>query len=89
MRQAAEVLGVSDETVRRDRSATNVPVDGEEQIAHGGWERWVRESVGISPGTARMLMTICLHPALANRLYVNDFPPSYATLYEQSPIVTR
>jgi len=58
--------------------------DAKQQIPHGGWESWVREQVGISPSTARILMAISEHPALGNRLHINDLPPSWPTLYELS-----
>src|SRR3972149_73300 len=61
-------------------------IEAKNDIPHGGWEAWVRDAVGISPGTARKLMIIAKHPALANRSHANDFPPSHEPLYELSQL---
>lgn len=51
-------------------------------LPHGSFEGWVREQVGISPQTARKLMAIAQHPALANRAHVRVLPPHWGTLAE-------
>jgi hypothetical protein len=61
-------------------------VQAKMSIRHGGWEQWVKTAVGISPATARMLMELARHPAIANRQHANDLPPSWTTLYELSQL---
>lgn len=55
-------------------------------IPHGGWEKWVKGEVGISPATAWKLMEIAQHPALSNLSHGTDLPPSWRTLYELSQL---
>jgi hypothetical protein len=52
------------------------------QIKHGEWETWCRKQVGISSETARRLILISQHPAIANPNHSLDLPPSWQTLYE-------
>lgn len=52
------------------------------QIPHGEWEPWCRKQIGISSETARRLMLISQHPAIANPNHSLDLPPSWQTLYE-------
>lgn len=55
-------------------------------VPHGGWEKWVKEEVGISPETARRLMTVSCHQALSNPNHSLDLPSSWQTLYELSQL---
>ncbi len=61
-------------------------IEAKADLPHGSFEGWVREQVGITPGTARKLMLIADHPALTNRSHVNALPPSWGTLYELSQL---
>lgn len=58
--------------------------DAKKAIAHGQWEAWCKEQVGISPATAVMLMALPRHEVIANPYHGKDLPPSWRTLYELS-----
>jgi site-specific DNA-methyltransferase (adenine-specific) len=61
-------------------------IEAKRQIQHGKWEPWCKDRVGISPETARRLMTVAAHPGLSNPNHGLDLPHSWQTLYELSQL---
>jgi len=57
-------------------------IDAKQTLAHGDFEKMVREDLEWSPQTARKFMAIASHPVLSNRAHVRDLPESWGTLSE-------
>lgn len=58
--------------------------EAKRDVGHGSWEAFCTERVGISPETARRLMEISHHAAIANPSHGSHLPPSWRTLWELS-----
>lgn len=60
--------------------------DAKEELPHGQFGLMVENDLPFGDRTARQLMTVATHPAIANRTTTSDLPPSWTVLSELSKL---
>jgi hypothetical protein len=63
--------------------------EGENKLAHGEFEKMVRDDLKLSPDAAQQLRAIARHPVISNATHVSHLPPSWGTLYELTKVETK
>jgi hypothetical protein len=59
---------------------------GKDKLAHGAFEKMVRDDLKISPDTAQQLRAIARHPIISNTAHMRHLPTARETLYELTKV---